>query len=217
MITRCRAPRLSGPTFTRWTLPSRSPSAPSGSRSSPVGRQLVRNAIRRSSPMRRSANSSAPRDEGSSHWMSSIATRTGFRRESSRRYESTAAAIVCAGGGEPPGSASRSAASRACRCGSGSSGRTSAAVPRNRSARPANGSSSSGLVGRATRTRHEPALASATPSRHSVVFPIPASPASTSAAGPTCSRPSRNDSIALSSGSRPTSSGCGVCTAVGGA
>ena len=129
---------------------------------------------------RRNANSSTARDDVSSQWTSSRATSTGCSRASSRRTLRKPAATRAVVDRLP--ARRGGAASSARRCGRGRPGNTSAAHGSRRSERDACDSSAPAATGCADRTKYESAAAT-TALRQSVVFPIPASPSSTRAAG----------------------------------
>jgi hypothetical protein len=132
---------------------------------------------------RRSANASALAEDGSSHWTSSIASETG--PSAARTCSALRTATPSVRGSAPSApSSTRSATSSARRLGAGSTGSTLSSTSSNRSPRPAWGSPRSASEGRAERTRSPRARAASTPASQSVDFPIPASPSSTSAAGP---------------------------------
>ena len=180
---RWSAPTLSGPTGSRRTLsaPSACSSPDDCARSTSRRRAQQQYAARRSL---RSANASAYADEASSHWTSSIATRTGSSSASScehaanrhperprihrvgRRLLEEERDLERA----PPRRRQRRAAPRRER-------------PRtDRPARRERGRARPRPV--ATRGRGSPrARACSTPASQSVDFPMPASPSSTSAAG----------------------------------
>ena len=152
---------------------------------------------------RRTANASAPADAGSSHWTSSIARSSGRVSASPRSAFSRAMPTACGSGGGPSSSPRTSARESARFCPSGRGASASSSTGWRRSPSAQNVSATSLSAGLASRTRSDCSPANATPSDHRVVFPIPASPSSTSAAAPseTLSTSAR---IAESSASRPT-------------
>jgi len=104
--------------------------------------------------------------------------------------------------GCPSGSLRSNATSSARCCGSGSSPIACSETSASRSPTAAYASSASDSIGRQTSTRYERSAACASPAFQSTVFPIPISPSSTSAIGPT-SIPSKNSPRSLSSFARP--------------
>ena len=85
-------------------------------------------------------------------------------------------------GGTGGASSMSSAAPRARRCGTGSSGKTASSRVPSRSARPANASRMSLCDGTVRSTVYPSPAARSSPARSRVVFPAPATPASTSTA-----------------------------------
>jgi hypothetical protein len=132
---------------------------------------------------------------------------TGKPREalSTRSADSKAAATTGWSTSVRPGRSSSSAILSASACGSGTASRTSLATSASRSRRPAKPSRASAADGRVARTRCPFARAVSTATRQSVVFPMPASPASNTAAGPSPS-PSANALSASCSRFRPITS-----------
>jgi hypothetical protein len=115
-----------------------------------------------------------------------------------RNSPSVATAIARGSGGTPPASSSSSATESGRRCGGGSPA-SSSPRPAKRSPSPANDNSRSGPDTRASNTRTPRALASSTAERQSSVFPIPASPSSTSPAG--LSEPRSRNAVSRASSS----------------
>ena len=156
----------------------------------------------RSCRRRRATNASTLSDSGSSHWTSSIPMSSGRSRERAARTPKVATATPRRAGCSSSGSLSSRATSRARRCGPGSSATASLKWSVSRSPSAAYAISVSDSMGRQARTRYmriEPAVS---PASHSTVFPIPASPSSSSAIGPS-SIALRKPSKLISSSSRP--------------
>ena len=107
----------------------------------------------------------------------------------SPRSWNTANAIARSSGTDPSTSSSSKAAESARRCGNGNRSSPSGNTGLNRSASAANENAASAPAGRHEKTANPCSRASATAASNSVVFPIPASPSSTSASG--ASPPSR--------------------------
>ena len=141
----------------------------------------------------------------SSHWTSIPATTIGPRSASLRSPVSSATPTARASAGAPTASVSSSTSARERRtAGSREGARGPSRRPSSRSPRPEKLSVVSLSAGRAWRTRCPRASASATPTRQSVVLPIPpASPSSTSADAPSETR-DRKPLTDASSASRPT-------------
>ena len=156
-----------------------------------------------SSVRRRSANSSAEADEGSSHWTSSIATSSARRPARWRSDPSRAAATARESAARGPGSSSKRATRSARACGGGSAGSTSSSEPSSRSESPANASSPSERPGRVLSTWYPAARPSSTTCRQTVVLPIPGSPSMRSTRGSE-SLSARKPATTASSSSRPT-------------
>ena len=195
---RCRAPTLRTPILSRPTLSLSSPcSSPGGSR---YLTRRARSTRTRLAVSRRRANASALDDDASSQWESSTATRTGPRSASRSSTPRTATANARRSTGSPD--SRRSATSSARRRGAGSSGRTSSRTFSNRSNSPTLASDCSASAGRAARTWNPRTRASSRPAAQSIDFPMPASPSSTRAAGPSVAS-SRNEWSEPSSASLP--------------
>ena len=155
---------------------------------------------------RRSANPSALADEASSHWRSSIAsTSPSSARSSSALRTATPSARWSTG---PLLRPRRAAPPRAPGAGAASApADVSSRTPSSRSPRPTCASARSDSAGRVESTRSPRPRASSTAARQSVDFPIPASPSSAIAIGPSpAACRSKNADSALSSSSLPTTS-----------
>ena len=185
------APRLNGPTCSRSTRSARSAPSRCGVSALSPRRRVSRRRIACSSN-RRSANASALAEDGSSHWSSSIARTTGPRRQATRARsgrDTERAGIEVVGifldeerrlQRMAPGCRQRRQdAPRTCS---------------NRSPRPAWVNLRSASAGRETRTRNPQVRAPSTPACQRGDFPMPGSPSSTKARGPSAAR-SRNTSI----------------------
>jgi hypothetical protein len=177
LIMCCSGVRLSGPTSTRVTRPCGSARSRS---SGTLDRSPVRwdATIATGSPSRRrSANSSTRAEDGSSHCTSSIATITVPVCTSAFTIVAVPAPIARWSTRRPPGSSRSRATPIARRCGIGSAGIRSSATGSSRSPRAAKASFSSAWTSRAVSTTKHRARACSTASVHSVVLPMPASPA----------------------------------------
>ena len=133
--SRWSAPTLSGPTCSSW-MPS-APSACSNAEAwTPPTRRRASSRSRLSEVSRRNANASAPADDASSHWRSSIASRSGA--SSVRNCSALRVAIPSARGSTASAVASsmRSATPSARRLGAGNVGRTCRARPRTNRSTP---------------------------------------------------------------------------------
>lgn len=122
--------------------------------------------------------------------------------DSERSTLKNPAATANRSGGAPVSSARNSAASRACRCGTGSPPTAPTSIPSSGSKSAAKESSASVPLGRAASTRTPRARARRSPRSHSAVLPIPGPPVNSSAAN--AFPPPRNSATAASSASRPT-------------
>ena len=150
---------------------------------------------------RRKANSSTAAEDASSHCTSSTATTTGVGLARAPRMSSRARLTARWSGGCEPGSSSNSATPRACLRGARSDVRALSSTPASRSERPANEIDASASTARQERTTAPLWRASSTAWSQRRDLPMPASPASSSAAGPPPTR-SRKPAIAPSSDSR---------------
>ena len=166
-----------------------------------VGRRASRKPTLRSR-RRRAANVRTSAEERSSHCKSSTAITSGVRAARTRTAATKPNATAPAWAEPSTGSARRSAASSARRCGAGSAENSPDPTCSHRSINPVNGSRASLSLGRDTRTTAPWSRAALTPASQSVVLPIPASPTSTRPRTPPSSTASpRTDA---SSSSRPT-------------
>ena len=181
-----------------------------GSGSAPSTGRRARRSSTGSLRRRRTANESIAADEGSSHWTSSIASVTDVSEVSARSSPRNPNATARSSGSACVPVRRSSASSSAARCGSARASDTSSRAPAARSASPANASRDSPWASAHESTRCPPARVCSTAIRHSVVFPMPASPSSTSAAGSRSTPPDVTCSIVASSTSRPTIS-TGAC------
>src|SRR5580765_1544960 len=175
------AASLSGPTRTR--------SIGSAPKSSATVFLPATSTPTRSLRRRRSANSSTAAVGASSQCASSIATSTVVDEASSRSAPSSARPTPRWSGARPRGSSSRSATSSACRRGSGRSASTSSSTSSSRSPSAAYESCASLPAGRHASTRNPRSRAASTAACQSVVFPMPGSPSSTNAHGPSAAWP----------------------------
>ena len=151
---------------------------------------------------RRKAVASTSADDRSSHWISSRARTTGrdwVKRTSASR---TARPMARESGGTSPASALSSAISSAARRGGARPPASSSMTGSMRSDSPANPNPASASALRCASTDMPASAASRMPACHRMVLPIPGSPASTNAAGPSATAPS-HALIAASSSSRP--------------
>ena len=186
----------SAPTSTRRTSSQSTSPKGSSARLPPV--RIATSKRTGSEPIRRSANVSAATVGRSNHWTSST-TSTRFPDAASNRSSSSTARERACESTTAPDPPRTSAASIAYRCAPGSSARKSLLTVASRSARPTYGSSASPAAGRAANTRKPAAAARPRAARTIVVLPIPASPSSTSAAGPPSASPMNASTNARSS------------------
>ena len=146
---------------------------------------------------RRAANVIASSDAPSSHWMSSIATRTGWRAASPRSALRTPAATAWGSLGSSA-SARRSATSSARACGVGRCTSASSATGPSRSASPTKVSRASAELAVLARTRYPSSRAFSSNARQIAVFPIPGGPSMTSTRSRPASRKVRPERISRS-------------------
>jgi hypothetical protein len=191
------APRRSG----RPATVPRCPGGPGPARTAGSSRWAQRKPTG-SPASRRSANPAAAAVGVSSHCTSSMTSRTGAEAAKSSSAVRNAAAITRGSGGTDDASSTSSATPSARRCGAGKPASTASSRGPSRSARPAKASRMSLCDGAVRSVVYPRLVAFSNPACSSVVFPAPAVPASTSAAGPDGS-PARNPSTAPISASRP--------------
>src|SRR5581483_4514325 len=196
---RCSAASVTGPSSSRSSLARGS--LPTSEADSAADRT---DTIRRtgSSSSRRSANSNAASDSGSSHWTSSIARTSSPSCARRRMTASTALATVLGAGAFPSSSCRSSATSSARRCGGVNASYVSAGTSASASPSAANESCASALAGLATRVVAPASRARRTNASQTVVLPMPGAPTIASPAKPP--RRDKNAAPRSSSASRPT-------------
>ena len=193
---------LSGPIESLWA-PSAPSASSSGELSTPSERRRASSTRTRLDASRRSAKASAPADDSSNHWMSSIAIRSGSSAASSSNALRVASPSALRSVRSPADSSSSKATSSARRLGGAKAGSTSPSTSSNRSPSPTSASPRSASAGRDERMRRPWPRACSTPARQRVDLPIPTSPSRTSVDGPSTA-PATNAARKASSSSLPT-------------